>query len=198
MASANPVPERLLAFLADNWADPARPTPVADPRVGAWAERRRRLSEAFPDRTLVVRAGHEVVRNATTTYAFRAHSDFIYLCGAAEPDAVLVIHPGGGSQLFVHTPHARCAVEWFTDPARSPLWAGPQAEPEELAARLGIEVLPLTSLPDEYRATHADATFDHEVSRAAARLRLLKDPFEVESLRAAASASLVEIGRAHV
>lgn len=191
MAAANPVPERLLQFLAHGWTDPQAETPSPDPRVGVWADRRRRVAAQFPDTAVVVRAGHEVVRNATTTYTFRAHSDFVYLCGAAAPDAVLVIHPGGDSEMFVHTPHARGAVEWFTDPARSPLWAGPQPEPAELSARYGIAVRGLDSLPAEYRAANSDPKHDAEVSRAIARLRLIKDEFEIASLIEAARASLL-------
>jgi Xaa-Pro aminopeptidase len=191
VATANPVPERLLQFLASGWADHERHTPEADPRVGAWADRRRRLAESFPDQTLVIRAGHEVVRNATTTYSFRAHSDFVYLCGAAEPDAVLVIHPGGESELFAHTPHPRGAVEWFTDASRSPLWSGPQPEPDELAVRFGVAVRPLEQLPPEYRSASQEPALEGEISRAAARLRLFKDPFEIASLRSAAAASLL-------
>ncbi len=190
MATANPVPEPLLRFLSDGWAAVERETPTQDRRAGAWQERRARLSSQFPDRTIVIRAGHEVTRNSTTTYSFRAHSDFIYLCGAAEPDAVLVIHPAGDAELFVHAPYRLGEIEWFTDPSRSPLWAGPQVEPEELALRLGITVRALAAMPPSY-AVPDDAAFDTEVSRSVARLRLVKDAFEVESLRAAAAASLL-------
>jgi len=191
VSTANPLPERLLQFLSEGWTDQTRELPTPDPRVSAWAERRRRLAAAFPDRTLAIRAGHEVVRNATTTYSFRAHSDFVYLCGAAEPEAVLLIHPGGEAELFVHTPHPRGAVEWFTDASRSPLWSGPQPEPEELAVRFGIAVRSLTELPSEFADGAADAVLQDEVTRAVARLRLYKDDFEIASLRAAAAASLL-------
>ena len=190
MAAANPVPERLLEFLAQGWIDSEPAPPIPDPRVDTWRQRRRRLSEQFPDTTLVIGAGREVVRNATTTYTFRAHSDFVYLCGAAEPDAILLIHPGGEAVLYVHTPHPRGAVEWFTDPSRSPLWAGPQPEPDALAIRYGISVRALRDLPAEH---HSPPAPEHaaEVSRAVARLRLVKDAFEIESLRSAARASLL-------
>lgn len=195
VAAANPVPQRLLDFLSQGWTDPDRTPPAPDARVAAWRERRRRLAAEFPDRTLVVRSGHEVVRNGTTSYSFRAHSDFIYLCGADEPDAVLVIHPGGDAELFVHAPHPRGDVQWFTDAARSPLWAGPQPVPEELAIRFGLPVRPLTELPGEFVGAGVAETdapeFGIEVSKAVARLRLVKDPFELASLRDAAAASLL-------
>jgi len=191
VAATNPIPERLLTFLSSGWAEPERPTPTADRRVAAWHDRRRRLSAALGDTAIAIGAGREVVRNATTTYSFRAHSDFVYLCGAALPDAVLVIHPGGDAELFAHTPHPRGAVEWFTDPARSPLWAGPQPEPAELSVRYGLTVRPLAELPDELRPERAAPATRTEITKAVARLRLIKDDFEVASLRAAAAASLI-------
>lgn len=187
VAAANPVPDRLLEFLSTGWNDPAPPAVAPDARGGAWADRRTRLSAQFPDRTLVIHAGHEVVRNATTTYTFRTSSDFLYLCGAAVPEAVLVVHPGGSGELFVHTPHPRGATEWFTDPGRSPLWAGPQPQPDELAVRFGLPVRSLADLP----AALATEPTDPEVSKAIARLRLVKDDFEIASLRRAAVASLL-------
>jgi Xaa-Pro aminopeptidase len=187
VAAANPVPARLLEFLGQGWDDPAPLAPRADARVTAWAERRRQLSARFPDRTLVIRAGAEVVRNGTTTYTFRAASNHLYLCGSAVPEGVLVIHPGGESELFVHAPHRRGETAWFTDPGRSPLWAGPQPQPDELAVRFGLAVRPLTELTPELAATADDV----EVDRAVARMRLVKDPFEIASLRSAAEASLL-------
>jgi Xaa-Pro aminopeptidase len=186
VASANPVPERLLEFLSGAWTDPPTEPAVPDARVAAWDRRRRRLAAALGERTVIVPAGAEVVRNGTTTYRYRAHSDHIYLCGADQPDGILVIHPGGDAELFVHAPHQRGALEWFTDPARSPLWAGPQPAPDELAQRLGLPVRPLRELPDEW----AGATMAEDLSAAVARLRLVKDDFEIASLRAAAAASL--------
>lgn len=187
VAAANPVPDRLLEFLSSGWSDPTAAPVEPDARVRTWADRRRRLAVSFPGRTLVIRAGHEVVRNATTTYTFRTASDFLYLCGAAVAEAVLVVHPGGDAELFVHTPHPRGATEWFTDPARSPLWAGPQPQPDELAVRYGLPVRSLTELPVDLAASPDDP----EVAKAVARLRLVKDTFEIASLRRAAAASLL-------
>jgi Xaa-Pro aminopeptidase len=190
VANANPVPQRLLDFLAVGWRDP-EPAPVQpDARVEAWAARRRRLSAQFPDRTLVVAAGIEVTRNATTTFPFRAASDHVYLCGATEPGGVLVIRPGGESMLYVRAPHRRGEKDWFTDVVRSPLWTGPQPGPDVVAARLGLPVCPLAELPAEL-ADIAAAPPDVEVAKAIGRMRLVKDDVEVASIRRAAAASLL-------
>lgn len=187
MANANPVPVPLLEFLNTGWADTDRLPVEADRRVATWADRRARLSAQFPDLTLVIPAGAEVIRNGTTSYGFRPASDHVYLCGATSPEGVLVIHPGGDAELFVHAPHERGQAEWFTDPSRSPLWAGPQEDLGDLAVRFGLPVRPLTQLAGEF----AEPLPDDEVTKAVARLRLVKDAFEIASLRAAAAASLV-------
>jgi len=188
VANANPVPEPLLEFLSTGWSDSDRATVEPDRRTAAWARRRAQLSALFPDVTLVIPAGAEVIRNGTTSYGFRPASDHVYLCGATSPEGVLVIHPGGEAELFVHAPHERGQTEWFTDPSRSPLWAGPQDEPADLTVRFGLRVRPLTELA---AVCGEPLPSDDEVTKAIARLRLIKDSFEIASLKAAAAASLV-------
>jgi Xaa-Pro aminopeptidase len=186
-AAANPVPQALLDHLAAGWID-IEPAPAApDPRCAAWADRRRRLSAQFPDRTLVIPAGGEIVRNGTTTYHFRPASDHVYLCGATAPDSVLVIRPGGESELYTPAPHERGTHEWFTDAARSELWAGPQPRLDALEEQLGLPVRPLSTLDASLR----DAPEPPDVAVAVARMRLVKDSFEIASLREAAAASLL-------
>jgi Xaa-Pro aminopeptidase len=187
VTNANPVPSDLLRFLASGWDEAPRANVAIDPRAAAWAGRRRRLAEQFPGEVLVVPAGGEVARNGTTSYPFRAASDHVYLCGATEVDGVLLIHSGGDAELFVHAPHPRGTTEWFTDPARSPLWSGPQADLEDLAARLGLPVRPLTDLAEAW----AGRPLDDEATKAVARMRLVKDHFELASLRQAAAATLI-------
>ena len=53
-----------------------------------------RLAARFPDQTIVVPTGNFKVRANDTDYPFRAGTDFFYLTGCEEPDAVLVITPG--------------------------------------------------------------------------------------------------------
>ncbi len=70
-----------------------------------YAEHRRRLGEIVgPDGIAVVPAAAETIRNDDVTHAFRQESNFVYLTGFEEPDAVAVIapgHPDGEYVLFV-------------------------------------------------------------------------------------------------
>ncbi|WPL15444.1 Xaa-Pro aminopeptidase [Thiorhodovibrio winogradskyi] len=68
-------------------------------------QRRHALLEAIgPDGALIIPAAHEVMRNRDTHYPFRQHSDFLWLTGFPEPDAVAVLapeHKHGDYVLFV-------------------------------------------------------------------------------------------------
>ena len=60
-----------------------------------YAQRRRQLMEATgDDAILVLPAAPERVRSNDTHYPYRQDSDFWYLCGFPEPEAVLVLIPG--------------------------------------------------------------------------------------------------------
>lgn len=56
-----------------------------------YQERRQRLMAAIGEGLIVLPTGSEKTRNADTHYPFRPDSDFFYLTGFAEPDAVLVL-----------------------------------------------------------------------------------------------------------
>jgi Xaa-Pro aminopeptidase len=87
------------------------------------AARRARLMQAMgPDGIAIVPAAHEVIRNRDTHYRFRQDSDFRYLTGFPEPEAIAVLAPGrpdGEYLLFVRP----------RDPARE-IWDGYRAGPE--------------------------------------------------------------------
>ncbi|MCG8516860.1 MAG: Xaa-Pro aminopeptidase [Pseudomonadales bacterium] len=72
--------------------------------VNEFAERRQRLMERMaPDSIAILPAAPERVRNRDVLHPFRQDSDFQYLTGFGEPDAVLVLIPGrdhGESVLF--------------------------------------------------------------------------------------------------
>ena len=57
-----------------------------------FSERRARLIEQMaPNSIAIVPAAREVIRNGDAHYPFRQHSDFYYLSGCDEPDALLVL-----------------------------------------------------------------------------------------------------------
>jgi Xaa-Pro aminopeptidase len=101
-----------------------------------FANRRQRLLDALEGTPAVVFAAGQRARNyPANVYPFRADSHFLYLVGAALPDAALLLHEGH-SELFV-TPPA-------DDDA---LWHGEQPSMEDLASSTGVDrVRPLKEL----------------------------------------------------
>lgn len=73
-----------------------------------YQQRRRDLAERMPiDAVAVIPAQSEIIRNGDSHYRFRQDSDFYYLTGFNEPDAVLLIFAGpeGRSILFNRERH---------------------------------------------------------------------------------------------
>src|SRR5687767_13310887 len=72
--------------------------------ASTYARRRKQLMRmAGNDAILVLPAAPERIRSRDTHYPYRQDSDFWYLTGFAEPEAVLVLVPGrkhGESLLF--------------------------------------------------------------------------------------------------
>jgi Xaa-Pro aminopeptidase len=97
-----------------------------------YAQRRRQLMQAAGEEAIVVvAAAPERVRSGDTCYPFRQDSDFWYLSGFPEPDAVLVLIPGrrhGEAILFCRE----------RDPERE-AWGGPREGPEGAVARYGMD-----------------------------------------------------------
>jgi Xaa-Pro aminopeptidase len=52
------------------------------------------MSEMMPNSVAIIPAAKEVTRSRDTDYPFRQDSDFFYLTGFLEPDAVLFLLPG--------------------------------------------------------------------------------------------------------
>ncbi len=89
---------------------------------------------AEQDAAAVVATGHAPLRNGDSEYRYRPHSDFLYLTGFREPNAVLVLAPGrdeGQSVLFLQD----------KDPAQE-VWTG---------RRLGVDAAADTLAVDEAR-----------------------------------------------
>lgn len=107
-----------------------------------YAHRRRQLMEAAgDDAILVLPAAPERVRSNDTHYPYRQDSDFWYLCGFPEPEAVLVLIPGrrhGETILFCRE----------RDPERE-AWDGPREGQEGAVARYGMDdAYPIEDLDD--------------------------------------------------
>ncbi|MDJ0654970.1 MAG: Xaa-Pro aminopeptidase [Xanthomonadales bacterium] len=97
-----------------------------------FARRRRQLMRTVGEGAMVVVPAAPVrQRNSDVEYPYRQSSDFHYLCGFPEPDAVLVLIPGraqGESVLF-------CREK---DPERE-TWDGPMVGLEDACSEFGMD-----------------------------------------------------------
>lgn len=67
-----------------------------------FAERRQRLLKALGEQAIaIIRASSVVIRNRDADYPFRQDSDFLYLTGFNEPEAVAVFIPGRAEGEYV-------------------------------------------------------------------------------------------------
>jgi Xaa-Pro aminopeptidase len=69
--------------------------------LAPFLERRRRFAEAVGDALAIIPGNREAARNADTDYEFRQDSDFYFLTGFDEPDAVAVFNPSHAKERFV-------------------------------------------------------------------------------------------------
>lgn len=183
-----------------------------------FSEHRSALAASIGEGSLaVVPAAAETVRNDDVTHPFRQDSDFHYLTGFHEPDAVCVLvpgHPDGPFHLFVRPRDPEMEI-WTgyrvgVDGARERFSADAAYELSELDEvlprlmqgrdtlfyRLGNEPHDsgMGRLLDKARSHHARFGSPvplaiHDVSVVLAELRLRKSVSEIESLRAACELS---------
>lgn len=133
-----------------------------------FARRRRDLmAQMEPDSIAIVPAALEKIRNRDVEFPFRQDSDFYYLTGFAEPDAVLVLLPG--------REHGEVVVFCRERDPTMELWNGYRAGPEGVCARYGADdAFPINDMDDilpgliegrerVYYAMGRNADFDRRV-----------------------------------
>ncbi|MGA2295135.1 MAG: aminopeptidase P family protein [Acidimicrobiales bacterium] len=198
-------PRVLVEHMTSNWRDDDPRTEV-HPAVAQSAARRTRLGEHFAGQTLVIPTGNFKVRANDTDYRFRAGTDFFYLTGCLEPDAVLIIAPSAsGPRSTLYVPHRRDhqTHEFFTDSRYGELWVGPRRGVLEAASYYDIETAPLEHLEKDLTSLRStgivtlrgfDASVDalveandtdNELATVLSEQRLVKDDFEVAQLQLA-------------
>src|SRR6266404_9184342 len=69
--------------------------------LATFIERRRRFVEAIGDGMAIVPAAPETARNSDVSHPFRQNSDFFFLTGFDEPDAVAVFNPAHAKERYV-------------------------------------------------------------------------------------------------
>jgi len=144
-----------------------------------FARRRRHLMQlAEDDSILIVPSAREKLRNGDSFYPFRQDSDFLYLTGFDEPEAVLVLVPerGEGEQVLF------CRQR---DPERE-LWDGPRLGLDGARGEIGVddafpiddldEILPglMEDRDHIYYSVGRDPDFDSQVIGWRNRLRRQK------------------------
>jgi Xaa-Pro aminopeptidase len=199
------VPRALVEHMTSNWAT-VTPSNEVHPAATFCAQRRTRIAEEFSGRTIVVATGNYKVRANDTDYRFRAGTDFFYLTGCDEPDAVLVIAPGSDgprSTLYLADRRDQRTHEFFTDARYGELWVGARRGVTEAARYYEIDTVPLEALEhglaalatteivsvrgfdqklDDYLEPNKD---DQVLATALSEQRLVKDVFEIAQLQLA-------------
>ncbi len=107
-----------------------------------FARRRRNfMSLMEPNSIAIIPSAREQVRSRDTEFPFRQDSDFYYLSGFTEPEAVLVLIPGRRLGQFVMFCRER-------DPAME-LWHGYRTGPEGVCERYGADdAFPIGDIDD--------------------------------------------------
>jgi Xaa-Pro aminopeptidase len=115
-------------------------------------ERRQRLLDRLGDGLLVLPTAKLRIRNGDVFHSFRPDSDFYYLTGLEEPEAVLAAH-----RLDRAKHHAILFVR-PRDPERE-VWDGPRLGPAGARRRLGVEeARPLSELYTRLEALLREGT----------------------------------------
>lgn len=95
-------------------------------------QRRKQLMQFVGnDAIVIVPAAPERIRSRDTHYPYRQDSDFHYLTGFAEPEAVLVLAPG--------RVHGQALLFCRERDAEREAWDGPRLGPEDAVQALGLD-----------------------------------------------------------
>ncbi|MCK9922174.1 aminopeptidase P family protein [Frankia sp. AgPm24] len=206
-------------FMATSWAPQDNALPSRDDCAPYAAKRRALLGTWFPADALVVPTGGLRVRANDTDYPFRPGSDFFWLTGCHEPDAVLVLLPNaaGDHQTTLYVPGRsdRSSSAFYADRRYGELWVGARPGVRETQAALEIECRPLSELGDvlarlaprntrvlrgidplvdrsvlRWSADGSSVDRDAQLAQVLSELRLVKDDFELLALDDAVAATV--------
>jgi Xaa-Pro aminopeptidase len=178
-------------YIGSGWAPRDEGTPALREVATHAAIRRERVSALFPGERLVIAAGPLVVRSNDTDYPFRAHSDFSYLTGwgsDSEPDSVLVFEPTASGHdvcLYFRAPAGRDSDEFYANPQIGEFWIGRRPSLAAVSVELGLTTRDL----GELLGGEMEDTLAKRVARELAEMRLIKDAWEIDQMRAAVAST---------
>jgi Xaa-Pro aminopeptidase len=145
--------------------------------LGAFIDRRQRFADAVGDGIAIVPAARELARNSDVHYEFRQDSDFFFLTGFDEPDAVAIFNPTHAKERYV----------LFVRPRdrEMEIWNGRRAGVEGAVATYGADAAyPVTELDQKLREYLIDRpalfyrlgnpAFDARVTRLLGDLRAMQ------------------------
>ena len=138
--------------------------------LATFIERRRRFAEAIGDGLAIVPAATETVRNNDVHHTFRQASDFFFLTGFDEPDAVAVFNPSHAKERYV----------LFVRPRdrEMEIWTGHRAGVEGAVAHYGADAAyPVDQLDAKLR--------EYAIDRPALYYRLGNQAFDARVIRLA-------------
>jgi Xaa-Pro aminopeptidase len=147
------------------------------PDLDAFIDRRQRFAEALGEGIAIIPAAREVSRNSDVHYEFRQDSDFFFLTGFDEPDAVAVFNPSHAKERYV----------LFVRPRdrEMEIWTGRRAGVEGAVATYGADAAyPVDQLDQKLREFAVDRpavfyrlgnpAFDARVTRLLVELRAMQ------------------------
>ena len=198
-------PAALLEFMSTGWAPREELLPTPHPAAAHRAARRAALAARFPGEVLVVPTGGYKTRANDTEFRFRPGTEFAYLVGSHEPDAVLVIDADGAAVLYQAPSMDRSTPSFFTDRMYGELWVGPRPTLAATSAQLGVETRPLEELDKLAGSARVVRGYDARVEKLFERdedkdgelavflseQRLVKDEHEIDQLQQAVDATVL-------
>ena len=139
-----------------------------------FVERRQRFMEALGDGIAVIPGAQETARNSDVLHEFRQSSDFFFLTGFDEPDAVAVLNPAHAKERYVLFVRPRDREQ--------EIWTGRRAGVEGAVAAYGADAAyRIDQLDDQLRGYLIDrpavfyrlgqAAHDARVTRLVSELR---------------------------
>ena len=184
--------------------------------------RRQKLAQLLPSNSVaIVASGVECIRNGDTHYAFRQNSDFYYLTGFNEPEALLLIYAGDNGESILFNRERDPQAEQWTGPRLGQELACQKLMMHAAYANKCLEsMLPelLSGQKSLYYTLNRDLAMDqiilqaYQVARGKrgvivpemlcdlqpylSELRLLKDATEIAYMREAARISVLAHQRA--
>jgi Xaa-Pro aminopeptidase len=140
-------------------------------------ERRERFSDAIGDGLAIIVGAQQVRRNGDVHYEFRQSSDFFFLTGFEEPDAVAVFNPSHAKERYV----------LFVRPRdrEMEIWNGRRAGVEGAVADYGADAAyPIDALDDKLREYAIDRpTIYYRLGQPALDARLIRLIGELRAAR---------------